>query len=105
MSLPKPDMVEAPAHYTRLSPQPIEVIEAWDLNFFRGSALKYMARAGFKNGTEAKVDLQKAISFLQREVDRLEGRSVARGSVIKHDSGCDGTNTNPRGCDCGANHQ
>jgi hypothetical protein len=102
----KPDMVEAPVHYTRLSPQPIEVIEAWDLDFFTGSAIKYLARAGHKAGADAKLDLQKAISFIQRKVDKMDGKSVARpGYVVPHVAGCDGTTSTPRGCACGADHQ
>lgn len=76
--LPKPDMVNAPEHYTRLDPEPIEVIEAWNLDFFRGSAIKYIARAGFKAGQDEVTDLKKAISFLQRLVSRLEGGKVTQ---------------------------
>ena len=68
----KPDLVNAPAHYTRLNPQPIEVIEAWGLDFSMGSALKYIARAGFKAGEDAATDLRKAVSFIQRRIARLE---------------------------------
>lgn len=74
--MPKPDMVDAPAHYTRLDPEPIEVIEKWGMDFFTGSALKYIARAGFKEGQSAVTDLRKAISFLNRKVLSLEGKPV-----------------------------
>jgi hypothetical protein len=71
-------MVNAPSHYTRLDPQPIEVIEAWGLDFFMGSAIKYIARAGHKSGQDEATDLKKAVSFLQRRVSRLEGGKVTK---------------------------
>lgn len=74
--LGKPDMVNSPSHYTRLDPQPIEVIEAWNLDFFMGSAIKYIARAGFKSGEEAAVDLKKAVSFINRRIASMEGKPV-----------------------------
>lgn len=75
-SLPKPDMVNAPAHYTYLSPQPIELIEAWKLDFFLGSAIKYIARAGRK--ADAVEDLQKAVSYLNRKILSLQGKPVTQ---------------------------
>ena len=65
------DPVLSPPHYTRLNPQPMDVIRAWDLNWCRGSALKYIARAGHKGPEE--IDLKKAIRCLQLELERLEG--------------------------------
>jgi hypothetical protein len=64
-----PDEVMNPPHYTRLSPQPIEVICAWDLNFCRASALKYISRAGHKG--PAEVDIRKAIKCLEFELERM----------------------------------
>jgi hypothetical protein len=55
-----------PSHYKRLSPQPIEVIEGWGLNFSLGSAVKYIARAGHKE--DELRDLRKAIWFLRRHL-------------------------------------
>lgn len=58
-----------PRHYD-LDPEPWVVIEGWALNFARGSAIKYIARAGRK-GDELD-DLRKAAHCLQREIERLE---------------------------------
>ena len=52
----------------------IKVIEAWDLNFRVGSAVKYIGRAA-KKGAELE-DIQKAIWYLQRELDSLRGYSL-----------------------------
>ena len=58
-----------PAHYTRLKPEPIEVIEAWGLNFNLGSVISYIARTGHKD--DAIQDLSKAIWYIEREIKCL----------------------------------
>jgi len=66
-----PESVDHPTHYRSDSGfEAIDVIEAWDLNFNLGSALKYICRAGLK--TSRKEDLQKAIWFLTRELDSAD---------------------------------
>lgn len=52
-----------PHHYTRLTPEPIEVIEAWNLPYHDATALKYISRHREKGGAE---DIRKAVWFLQR---------------------------------------
>lgn len=66
------DTKEGPAHYTRLDPQPRDVIRAWDLTFGPAAAIKYIARAGHKVGASVADDYRKAINFLQWELDHLE---------------------------------
>jgi hypothetical protein len=48
------------------------VLEAWGLDedFYLGNVIKYLARAGKKTSTK-KEDLQKALVYLQRRIDRL----------------------------------
>jgi hypothetical protein len=69
------DQVNSPSHYARLNPEPVDVIEAWGLekNWYRASALKYLARAGYKDSSPegTAVDLEKAAWHLQREADRI----------------------------------
>lgn len=48
----------------------IKVIEAWGLGFHLGNAVKYIFRAGKKD--QALTDLQKAVWYLQREINRIE---------------------------------
>ena len=61
-------MAESPIHYTRGS------IEVWDfirdqgLNYFRGNAIKYICRAGFKSPQTEIEDLKKAIHYLENEL-------------------------------------
>ena len=49
------------------------VLEAWklDKDFYLGNVLKYLARAGKKSKTTEKEDLQKALVYLQRRIDKL----------------------------------
>ncbi len=57
-----------PDHYKRLDPEPITVIEAWNLGFCEGNALKYLARAGFKPGQARDLDLAKARWYIDRAI-------------------------------------
>lgn len=50
----------------------IDAIEAWGLNFHRGNAVKYIARAGKKDPTKEIEDLKKAEWYIHREIQRLE---------------------------------
>jgi len=48
------------------------VIEAFNLNFSLGSAIKYILRSGRKPGEASSEDLRKAIWYLQRELGRTQ---------------------------------
>ena len=48
----------------------IKVIQAHDLNFCLGNAIKYVLRAGKKESDTKKKDLQKAIEYLQFEIEK-----------------------------------
>ena len=60
-----------PEHYKRLNPQPIDIVEAWGLDYHLGSALKYLSRAGHKN--DEIQDLEKCIWFIRRKIQKLKG--------------------------------
>lgn len=57
-----------PDHY-KLDPEPIAVIKGWDLGFCLGNVLKYIARAGRKEGESRDSDLHKAMSYLRLELE------------------------------------
>lgn len=57
-------------HYSRLHPEPIEVIEAWGLDFHLGNVISYIARAPHKG--EQLRDLQKAEWYIHRRIQFLE---------------------------------
>ena len=70
---PSQEMVNHPAHYHAAGGyEVIEIIEAWRLNFARGNALKYLARAGLKDPRTERQDLKKALWYIERELERLE---------------------------------
>jgi hypothetical protein len=64
------DPVKHPRHYTTHA-SGIEQIQVTEhMSFCLGNAVKYIWRAG-KKTADPTEDLQKAIWYLQREVDRL----------------------------------
>lgn len=70
--VPKNNPVDHPAHYTS-HPSGVECIQVTEhMSFNLGNAVKYIWRAGLKNDN-AKEDLQKAIWYVKREIERLEG--------------------------------
>lgn len=69
------DNVNHPAHYAHGKIEVIEAIEDWGLNFHRGNAVKYVARAGKKSMDKEVEDLYKAIWYLTREIARLKALS------------------------------
>lgn len=66
------DNVNHPKHYTN-HPSGVECIQVTEhMNFCLGNAIKYIWRAGFKEGSSMKQDLEKAIWYLQREIQKIE---------------------------------
>lgn len=71
----KVDMVNKPPHYTYGDIEVIDMIEQItaqyppELAFAIGSAIKYIARANYKNGKE---DIDKAKWYLQRVFDKWD---------------------------------
>lgn len=63
-----------PSHYATLDPEPITFIR--DKDYLTGSALKYIFRAGHKNGAAENVDMGKAAWYLRELVNEQEGQSV-----------------------------
>ena len=69
----KKEEVNHPDHYLQSTGfEVIDVIEAWDLNFCLGNALKYVARAGIKNPEKKKQDLEKAVWYIERVISSLK---------------------------------
>ena len=68
------DSVNHPRHYAMGWSNGTEVIDiAENLNFNRGNAVKYVARAGRKDATKTREDLKKARWYIDRELKRLGG--------------------------------
>lgn len=66
------DPVNSPSHYAEGWSNGAEVIDITEnLNFNRGNAVKYIARAGRKNPLKTVEDLKKARWYIDRELKRL----------------------------------
>lgn len=66
------DAVNHPAHYTTGKIEVIDFITDKKLNFCRGNAVKYIVRAGLKDPDKEIEDLEKAIFYLNREIEDLK---------------------------------
>lgn len=64
--------VTHPKHYNTGKIEVIEIIEDQALNFHKGNAVKYICRAGRKDPSKESEDLQKAIWYLQRQIETLK---------------------------------
>lgn len=71
---PVNDPVNHPAHYTDGKIEVIDFIEDKHLNFCRGNAVKYIARAGKKDPAKTVEDLEKAMWYINREIERITGK-------------------------------
>jgi hypothetical protein len=67
------EQVNHPPHYGgNDNPyEAIKVIEAWNLGFCLGNAIKYISRAGKKDPDKTKQDLEKAKWYIEREIQKL----------------------------------
>jgi hypothetical protein len=71
----KKECVNHPEHYLKESGhEVIDVIEAWNLDFCLGNAIKYIARAGKKNKEKNDEDLRKAIWYIERFIENKFGK-------------------------------
>lgn len=67
----EPDIINHPPHYTS-HPSGIECIQVTEHhNFCIGCAMKYLWRAGLKDGTPSVQDLKKAVWYINREIERI----------------------------------
>jgi len=66
------DPINHPLHYCRGGIEAVDVIEAWELDYHIGNAIKYLCRAGYKTDNKTTTDLQKAIWFINRKIEMLE---------------------------------
>ena len=65
------ELVNHPEHYKANGFEAIDIIEAYNLNFSLGNAVKYILRADKK--ANKKQDLEKALWYLQHELEKFNG--------------------------------
>lgn len=63
--------ITTPSHYQGTI-QPIDLINAQDLNFNLGNVVKYVCRAGKKQGENILTDLEKAKDYINFEIERVK---------------------------------
>ena len=63
----KEDKVNHPKHYMKGKIEPIDFINANDMDYLEGNIIKYISRYKFKNGIE---DLHKAKFYLDMLIER-----------------------------------
>lgn len=68
------NVVSHPSHYVALTPEPITFIR--DKDYLTGSALKYIFRAGHKDGADENVDMGKAAWYLRELVNEQGGQTI-----------------------------
>lgn len=66
------DKISAPEHYTFSKYEPNDVIYEWQLDFYLGNVVKYIAMAGRKAGSTKIEDLQKARQYIDFELEKLQ---------------------------------
>lgn len=77
--------VSHPKHYNQGRIEVIEFIEDKDLNFHRGNAVKYIARAGIKDPAKEIEDLEKAQWYISREIELLKASKETRQPIRPND--------------------
>lgn len=78
--------VKNPSYYNRGKIEVWEFIEDQGLDYHTGNAVKYIARAGYKDSSKEVEDLQKAIAFLERKIKVLNGTTDITGTVNTTDT-------------------
>ena len=70
----KVEQVNHPNHYggEDNTYEAIKVIDAWDLGFSLGNAIKYISRAGKKRKDTELEDLRKALWYIQHHIENIE---------------------------------
>ena len=81
------DNVNHPKHYTSGKIEVIDFIEDKGLNYHRGNAIKYIVRAGIKDKAKEVEDLQKAVWYLEREIERNTKEQIMNSITKAYEKG------------------
>jgi len=82
------DPVNHPSHYTQFDAEVIDITR--HLSFDRGNAIKYIARAGAKDPSKELEDLEKALWYLQDEIELVKKRQHVPAMVDRLLEGLEG---------------
>ena len=67
--------ISHPSYYKHDSVEVIDLIDAYNLNFNLGNVIKYITRAGHKDGEDILTALNKAEWYLNHEIERIKKES------------------------------
>ena len=87
-----------PQHYRQGSIEPWDFIVSQDLNFLEGNIIKYVTRAGKKDGESRLDDLTKAATYLRKLIETAsqnESTSPRPDGSSDSISQCDGSACRP----------
>lgn len=62
--------IEHPGYYCKGGIEAIDFIDTHKLNFNLGNVIKYVTRAGHKDGEDKQTALRKALWYLEHEIER-----------------------------------
>ena len=74
------DPVNHPAHYTDGQIEVIDFIDDKQLSYCLGNAVKYISRAGKQDPAKTIEDLQKAVWYLNHEIEKRK-REAAQCTI------------------------
>lgn len=69
------NQISHPPHYCFGKYEPVKAIQDWGLSFCLGNVVKYLARAGRKDGNSKLQDLLKAKQYIEFEIEGLENEN------------------------------
>ena len=64
--------ISHPSYYKHDGVEVIDLIDAYNLNFNLGNVIKYVTRAGHKDGEDMLTALKKAEWYLSHEIERIK---------------------------------
>lgn len=74
-------MINHPQHYCHGNIETIDLIEDWNLNYHIGNCIKYISRAGKKQGASELTDMCKARWYLDRYIEFLKKKNNEKNKV------------------------
>ena len=74
--------LSSPNHYKQCRPEPIDLIEKYQLNFSEGCFVKYMLRCEFKR--DKLGDLKKALYYLNRSKEICYKRFISYAEIREY---------------------
>lgn len=66
------EKINHPNYYKHNGIEVIDLIDAYNLNFNLGNVIKYVTRAGHKEGEDILTALEKAEWYLRHEIERIK---------------------------------